>query len=67
MTTVTQIEEQLRAALEDPSSSQFLKSIIRTGLERDPVDVANELEWVSAMFNHRVDALLKEHSCKGTK
>lgn len=54
------IEQLLQATLNDPVCSRFLKGIIRTGLERDAVDVANELEWVSALFSQRADAILKE-------
>jgi len=60
MNTSLTIEQLLQATLNDPVCSHFLKDIIRTGLERDAVDVANELEWVSALFSQRADAILKE-------
>lgn len=54
------IEQLLQAALNDPACSHFLKDVIRAGLERDAVDVANELGWVSALFSQRANAILKE-------
>lgn len=60
MNAALTIEQQLQAALNDPACSHFLKSVIRAGLERDAVDVANELEWLSALFSQRADAIFKE-------
>ena len=67
MSHLSAIDKALQAALDDPSSSEFLKFVIRAAMDRDFVDVANELEWLSALFSQRVDAVLEDAQCNGMK
>ena len=43
------------AVLNNPSTSQFSRDIIQAALKRDPVDVANELEFLASLFRDRAD------------
>ena len=56
--------EKIADLLNDPSTSQFSKDIIRAALKRDPVDIANELQVLANLFSDRfddqVDRLLEE-------
>lgn len=67
MSHLSAIDSALQAALDDPSTSDFLKSVIRAAMNRDCVDVANELEWVSALFSERAAAVLEDATCNATK
>jgi len=52
--------EKIADLLNDPSTSQFSKDIIRAALKRDPVDIANELQVLANLFKDRADRLLEE-------
>lgn len=53
-----EVENEIRAVLEDPASSSWLKVALRTALERDPVDAANEAEGLAELLGRRADAML---------
>ena len=44
--------------LADRSASRWLLAAIRDGLERDPVDVANDAQVLAGVFRRRADSVL---------
>jgi hypothetical protein len=50
------IEEVLR----DPSASSWLKAALRSALERDPVDAANDAEVLARLLDRRCRSMLRE-------
>jgi len=50
------IEEVLR----DPSASAWLKAALRSALERDPVDAANDAEVLARLLDRRCRSMLRE-------
>jgi hypothetical protein len=53
---VPTIEEVLR----DPSASSWLKAALRSALERDPVDAANDAEVLARLLDRRCRSMLRE-------
>src|SRR5438067_2442825 len=51
-----QIDEVLR----DPAASFWLKDALRSALERDPVDAANDARVLARLLNRRSRAILSE-------
>ena len=47
------------AVLEDPASSFWLKSSIRTAIERDPVDALNDALLLAALLEGRLRNVLE--------
>jgi hypothetical protein len=43
----------------DPAASFWLKRSLRTALERDPVDAANDAEVLAQMLRERCDEILR--------
>jgi hypothetical protein len=54
--TLPNIENVLR----DPAASFWLKAALRTALERDPVDAANDAEMLLRLLDARLNALLEQ-------
>lgn len=50
------IEEVLR----DRSASAWLKAALRSALERDPVDAANDAEVLARLLDRRCRSMLRE-------
>ena len=46
--------------LRDPAASLWLKAALRTALERDPVDAANDAEVLLRILDSRLRALLEQ-------
>jgi hypothetical protein len=46
--------------LHDPAASLWLKAALRTALERDPVDAANDAEVLLRILDARLRALLEQ-------
>jgi hypothetical protein len=44
--------------LEDPAASDWLKTALRTALERDPVDALNDALLLAATLEERLRAVL---------
>jgi hypothetical protein len=42
------------------TTSRFLKATLESGLTRDPIGVATDLEIAFMLFTHRLDAVLLE-------
>jgi hypothetical protein len=51
-----QIDEVLR----DPAASFWLKDALRSALERDPVDAANDARVLARLLDRRCRAILSE-------
>jgi hypothetical protein len=48
--------------LTDPTASFWLKSALRSALNRDPVDAANDSEFMARLLEQRCDRILSESS-----
>ena len=49
---------EIAAVLEDPAASFWLKAAIRSALDRDPVDAANDAELLSRLLARRCQEIL---------
>lgn len=67
MKTLSEIDQMLSRVMHDPTASSFLKQCIQESLNRDCVDVVNDLEWLNSIFTDRLNAILKEASCNATR
>jgi len=45
--------------LTDQEASEWLKSALRSALERDPVDAANDAEVLAQLLEERADRILR--------
>jgi hypothetical protein len=50
----------IEQVMHDPAASVWLKNALKTSLDRDPVDAANEAEILARLLDARAQALLKE-------
>jgi hypothetical protein len=50
----------IKDVLRDPAASSWLKTALRTALERDPVDAANDAEMLLRLLDARLHALLEQ-------
>ena len=46
-------DEEIQAVMQDPCTSYWLRDAIKTSMNRDPLDVANEAEHLAALFAKR--------------
>lgn len=46
--------DRIRKTLADPCASDWLKQALRTALDRDPVDAANDAEALASMLDENV-------------
>ena len=53
-------QQELRQALYDPACHDSLKTAIRAFINCDPVDVVNDLNWLSGVFEQRLLSRLIE-------
>lgn len=67
MKTLSDIDQMLSRVMHDPTASSFVKRCIQESLNRDCVDVVNDLEWLNSIFSDRLNVMLKEAACNGTK
>lgn len=49
------LQQRIRALLDDPAASYWLKHALAGALRRDPVDAANDAEALSALLAERAD------------
>lgn len=52
--------DTIATVLNDPSASFWLKSALWSALNCDPVDVANQCEYLSSLLRQRADRMLSE-------
>ncbi|MCK5934080.1 hypothetical protein SAMN06297251_10887 [Fulvimarina manganoxydans] len=52
------LEARMALLCEDPACSDWLKDAIRSALERDPVDAANDAEILADLLAKRCNSLL---------
>ena len=58
--TVQQIDIEITKIINANTTSRFLKATLESGLTRDPIGVAADLEIAFMLFTHRLDAVLLE-------
>lgn len=47
---------------EDPAASLWIKDALKTALERDPVDAANDAEVLAAVLKDRCDEIQRDYN-----
>lgn len=50
-------DEEIRQLLGDPGLSDWFKRALRSALERDPVDAANEADLLAVVLDRRAQAI----------
>lgn len=65
MRTMQAIEEELTALAKDRCTSFVASNLIRTWMERDCVDAANELRVIANLFDERAHAINEHMLCNG--
>ncbi len=55
----------IEGVLADPAVSLWLRNALRSALERDPVDAANDAEMLLRLLDDRLRALLKQQASRG--
>ena len=50
----------IEGVLADPAASVWLKNALRSALERDPVDAANDAEMLLRLLDDRLRVLFKQ-------
>lgn len=50
-----------KAILDDFSASYWIKNALRSALERDPVDAANDAEILAVALREHCDAIFKRY------
>jgi hypothetical protein len=58
MTNSITSDPAVQEVMQLPETSDWLKMVIDTGCERDPVDVLNDLERAQIVFNSAFDRLI---------
>ena len=53
-------DEEIRQLLADPALSDWFKRALRSALERDPVDAANEADLLCGALDRRAQAIAAE-------
>lgn len=51
-------DAEVMAMMADPATSEWVRQVLRTAMQRDCVDAANDAEVVAAVLARRVDAYL---------
>lgn len=50
---------EIEVVLQDPAESFWLKAAVRSALDRDPVDAANDAEILAQLLDRRCQEILK--------
>ena len=58
------VEEQLSFVMAHPGISEWLKNALRSALERDPIEVLNDLEILNLILRNRSHMLIAENNSK---
>jgi hypothetical protein len=53
-------EREIDRVLADPAASRWLQDALREALHRDPVDAANDAEFLAQLLAARCDEMLRE-------
>lgn len=53
-------DKKMREILEEPALSDWLRSAMKSALDRDPVDAANDAAVLSLVLNHRANNIASE-------
>lgn len=52
------VDDEIRAILESPCSSYWLRQALHSALDRDSVDVANDAEHLSGLLSRRCELVV---------
>ena len=53
------IDEEIRAVINAPDTSHWLRQALNSALERDSIDVANDADFLSDLLGRRYSACLQ--------
>ncbi len=59
MATVMAKQLEIEQVLADPAASSWLKDALRSAMDRDPVDAANDAEVLAELLDRRCHELLR--------
>ncbi len=59
-TSLEQIDLHIESLLNSNTTSEWLKSTLRTGLTRDPIGAATDAEQLFVILAHRLEVILHE-------
>lgn len=46
-------DQEIQAVIQDPSTSYWLRDALKTAMQRDPLDVASDAEYLAMLFAKR--------------
>ena len=46
-------DQEIQAIIQDPSTSYWLRDALKTAMQRDPLDVASDAEYLAMLFAKR--------------
>jgi hypothetical protein len=46
-------DQEIQAAIQDPATSYWLRDALKAAMQRDPLDVANDAEFLAVIFAKR--------------
>lgn len=46
-------DQEIQAVIQDPSTSYWLRDALKTAMQRDPLDVASDAEYLAILFAKR--------------
>jgi hypothetical protein len=53
-------DNEIRAILREPGTSQWIKDALSAALDRDPVDAVNDAELLAIVLRHRAEVIQSE-------
>ena len=53
-------DNEIRAILREPGTSQWMKDALSAALDRDPVDAVNDAELLAIVLRHRAEVIQSE-------
>lgn len=59
--SLAELDVEIQTVIMDPSTSNWLRTALRSALERDPVDSVNDAETLNMYLARRCDAALTSH------
>jgi hypothetical protein len=60
VTNLEQIDLHIESLLNSNTTTEWLKTMLRTGLTRDPIGAATDAEQLFVIFAHRLEVILHE-------
>ena len=53
-------DDEIRAILREPGTSNWIKNALSAALDRDPVDAVNDAELLAIVLRHRAEVIQSE-------